>query len=415
MKTVKIRCKGAATISIDKLVEFQEGIKHLTETGYQRAKASIQNEGFTAPFFIWKHEGKAYIIDGHQRLTALKRMREEEGWTVPDLPVAFIEAKTKTEAKRKLLVILSQYGEYSLPAMEDFLKDIDFSFLKEEVNIPDFSIDFAGELKEDDVSPLIDRADILKRQYKVRLGQVWSLGEHALLCGDSTKQKDVEKLMKGQRSVVCVTDPPYSVEYSKSHETRGGDLGVHSHYQEPKDAKKVLQFIDLLPTDVLVFSYSINRHLYEMCDALRKNKWEVRKELVWVKDVFSFWRGAAYQQKHEPILLCTRNGANFRGSVPANQSTVFEFPKPKAHDLHPTAKPVNLWAIFIKNHSKKGEIVYDPFCGSGTTIVAAEQLGRKCYAIEISPEYVAVSIQRWVDLTGGKPLLVKESHAKVTR
>ncbi|MBM6441941.1 hypothetical protein JNW93_15150, partial [Lacticaseibacillus rhamnosus] len=99
----------------------------------------------------------------------------------------------------------------------------------------------------------------------------------------------------------------------------------------------------ILPTDVLIFSYSVNRHLYVLSDSLRKHKWEVRKELVWVKDTFSFWMGAAYQQRHEPLWICTRGNASFRGNVDSKQSTVLEYARPKAHDLHPTAKPVDMW------------------------------------------------------------------------
>jgi DNA modification methylase len=121
-----------------------------------------------------------------------------------------------------------------------------------------------------------------------------------------------------------------------------------------------------------------------------------------VKDRFSFWPSANYQQRHEPILICAREGVPLGGDVPANLSTVFEVPRPKAHHLHPTEKPLELWRVFVTHHAVKGDHVFDPFAGSGTTLMACEELGRVCHAIEIAPQYVQVIIDRWEAFTGQK-------------
>jgi DNA modification methylase len=227
-----------------------------------------------------------------------------------------------------------------------------------------------------------------------------------LLCGDSTRKEDVELVMHGERAVVCVTDPPYSVNYDKSHEQRGGDAAAHGAYHEAAiDPSQLLTFMALVPADVMIWSYPLDRHFHTLSEAYRRHGWEFRKELVWVKDSFSFWMSAKYQQKHEPIMLAVRSGCSIGGAVPANSTTVFEYPRPKAHELHPTAKPVALWAEFIGNHAQPGEVVYEPFSGSGTTIIAAEQLGRRCFAIEISPTYVDVAVSRWERLSGKKAIL----------
>jgi hypothetical protein len=216
--------------------------------------------------------------------------------------------------------------------------------------------------------------------------------EHALLCGDSMVAEDVARVMGGNSADACITDPPFGVEYQDSHLTRGGDTSVHQAYHETAGAD-ALAFLACLPCDVVVMSYPVDRHLFELADALRTYKLELRKELVWVKDTFSFWPGAQYQQRHEPILVIARHGRPVNSDVPANESTVFEFPRPRAHDLHPTAKPVELWSKLVRYHATRS--VYEPFSGSGTTIVAAEATGRQCYAIEISPAYVAVSLERF--------------------
>jgi DNA modification methylase len=229
-----------------------------------------------------------------------------------------------------------------------------------------------------------------------------------LLCGDSTRGENVDRLMNGAKAALCLTDPPYSVNYDNSQAQRGGDAAVHGPYHEAAiDPSQLLTFMAHVPADVMIWSYPLDRHFHALSEAYRRHGWEFKKELVWVKDSFSFWMSAKYQQKHEPIMLAVRSGCPIGGEVPANATTVFEYPRPKAHELHPTAKPVGLWAEFIGNHAQPGDIVYEPFCGSGTTIVAAEQLGRRCFAIEISPTYVDVAVSRWEQLTGKKAILAR--------
>jgi DNA modification methylase len=214
--------------------------------------------------------------------------------------------------------------------------------------------------------------------------------------------------MEGEQAALCLTDPPYSVNYDKSHETRGGDATAHGAYKEASiDPSTLLTFMALVPSDVMIWSYPLDRHFHVLAEAYKRHGWEFKKELVWVKDSFSFWMSAKYQQKHEPIMLAVRTGKPIGGNVPANATTVFEYPRPKAHDLHPTAKPTELWAEFVKNHTVAGDLLYEPFSGSGTTMIVADQMGRRCYGIEIAPHYVDVCIQRWEKLTGKKAQLVE--------
>ena len=224
---------------------------------------------------------------------------------------------------------------------------------------------------------------------------------HRIMCGDSTLAADVSRLMNGDRAAACVTDPPYSVNYDKSHETRGGDATVHAAYHEASiNPADLLRFMALVPADVMVWSYPLDRHFHVLAEAYRMHGWEFKKELVWVKDSFSFWMSAKYQQKHEPIMLAVRNGCAIGGNIPANVTTVFEYPRPKAHDLHPTAKPLSLWQELITYHSNKSDIIYEPFSGSGTTLIACHNLDRRCFAMEISPQYVDVAVRRWEMVSG---------------
>lgn len=238
------------------------------------------------------------------------------------------------------------------------------------------------------------------------MGRLVLKSRHRLLCGNSLNPVDVDSVMGGERADVCITDPPYSVNYDKSHETRGGNLAVHSAYHEATlEPTDILRFMSLVPADVMIWSYPIDRHFHALAAAYVAHGWEFKKELVWVKDSFSFWMSAKYQQKHEPIMLAVRYGCPIGGHVPANATTVLEFPRPVAHDLHPTAKPLGLWLVFVENHCHKSGLVYEPFSGSGTTIMAAEQLGRRCCALELSEQYCDVAVTRFEKMTGEKAIL----------
>ena len=239
------------------------------------------------------------------------------------------------------------------------------------------------------------------RSTGIRPGDLFALGPHRLLCGDATSPAAVARVMTETRAAVCLTDPPYSVNYDRSLADRGGSAAAHAPYQEANiDPGELLAgFLAALPTDILVMSYPVDRHFVVLADAFTKAKMEIRRELVWVKNRFSFWPSANYQQKHEPILVCARRGVALGGTVPANLSTVFDVPSPTAHDSHPTEKPLQLWRVFVTHHAAAGDHVFDPFSGSGTTLMACEELGRVCHAIELEPTYCQVAIDRWEAFT----------------
>jgi DNA modification methylase len=219
--------------------------------------------------------------------------------------------------------------------------------------------------------------------------------DHRLLVGDCLDAGNVSRAMGGEIADAVITDPPYGVSYERSRESRGGDIAVHAAYQEA-DAPGILRFLGLVAADVVVMSFPVDRHFFALADAIQDAGFEVRKELVWVKDTFSFWPGAQYQQRHEPILLLARRGKPLGSMVPANESTVLEFPRPVAHDLHPTAKPIGLWRKLIRYHSRTS--IADYFCGSGTSFVAAEQEQRRCCGLEISTPYCAVILERLANM-----------------
>jgi DNA modification methylase len=238
-------------------------------------------------------------------------------------------------------------------------------------------------------------------------GDIWVCGRHRIVCGDSTDADVVQRVMQGGGARLCLTDPPYSVGYDASKDQRGGDANAHAGYIDPASAAELLTFLRHVPSDVTVMTYPIDRHFFALAKAMGDSGWEMRRELVWVKNRFSFWPSANYQQKHEPVVVAARKGKPLRSNVPANATTVIECDVITKHKNHPTERPTSLWSQLMKNHSDDGDVVFDPFSGSGTTMAVAEQLGRDARVIELSRQYVDVAVKRWENLTGEKATRVE--------
>jgi len=407
-KEVVISCTGAAQMPLEALTSFQGKLKSLSDQNAQKLKKEILELGFSEPIAIWVKGKTNYILNGHQRVRVLEMMRED-GYTIPDLPVVVVEAKNATEAKKKVLALTSQYGKMEFDGLIEFtsdtpirLKDIadSFSFPELDTKIErEFNkLGNAGKKDDDAVPPLPDKA-------KSKRGELFQLGEHRILCGDSTDQNDVDKVMGDDRAIVCLTDPPYSIDYQ--NQRRKPDSPTRKErgdsYVDPPNAEELLtKFIGLIPAEVLVMTYPINLHFHEL--ARSTGDWDMLYECCWVKHHFAFVIGRRYQPQHEPILIFRRRKHQKRHvfNVPPNQPTTFMIDRPSKSKEHPTIKPVELYKMLTGFHSNKHDVVYEPFAGSGTTLIACESLGRQCRAIEISPQYVDLVIKRWEDYTGRK-------------
>lgn len=281
---------------------------------------------------------------------------------------------------------LAEWDDDILASLVKDLEDFDLGFSEKDLS----SLETYDD-EEQEAPPLPEGEPCSK------YGAVYHLGDHVLMCGDCLDKESVSVLMGDHTASLCLTDPPYSVDYGNSHIQRGGKESVHSPYKEGRTPTSILEFMSLVPSDVMIWSFPVDRHFQELAKAYERHEWEFKKELVWAKDVATFWPGAKYQQKHEPIMISTRKGFAINGDVPASETTVREANKPKNHDLHPTARPIELWEPLMRFHSSKGEIVYDPFLGSGTTLICAARLGRVCYGMEIAPSYCDVIRKRWGD------------------
>lgn len=255
-----------------------------------------------------------------------------------------------------------------------------------------------------------------------KLGDLWILGQHRLLCGDSTGPENVTRLLAGARPFLMVTDPPYGVNYDpewrvgaglNTDEARSGKVLNDDNASWPGAYK-------LFPGDV-AYVWHAGVHAGTVAVDLHASDLLIRGQIIWRKERFAIGRGA-YQWGHEPCWYAVRKGASAKWCGDRSQSTVWDIKRPQVgeggEDMltdHGTQKPVECMARPIRNHGAKDDAVYDPFLGSGTTLIAAEQMGRRCFGLELSPGYCDVIVQRWQAATGCEAVLEGDgrSFAKV--
>lgn len=436
-KKIKITCDTASMMPLNDLEAFQGKLKSITEAEFEKLKSAILKYGFSFPVFVWRKS----ILDGHQRVQAVKRLIDD-GYALEGgmLPVALIEAKDRKEAAEKLLLINSRYAKIEQDGFDFFMQDfdIDVADMSRLLDIPEIDFDveeeeFEGNTDPDDV-PEVEETPITK------MGDIWLLGSHRLMCGDSTKIDDVEKLMNGEKADLIFTSPPYDNQ-------RTYDL------EEEIDWPKLMSdvFGNLICTDdcqVLVNLGLIHKDNEVYCywnsfiDFMRDDGWRFFGWYVWDKLesmpgdfngrlnprhewIFHFNRD---NKKLNKILDCKTaglllHGTGFRKSngkmqgklnddgLKTNDKKILEsiitnspFKHVKTNKInHPAMFPIGLVEQIIETFPNN--MIYEPFSGSGTTIIAAQQTGRKCYAMEISPQYVQVAVKRWQDFSGKDAVL----------
>lgn len=370
--------------------------------------ASLHRFGQRIPIVV-QRQGMV-VRAGNGRLEAAKRM----GWTHVAAVVvdeASVDATAYAIADNRTAE-LAEWDDETLAALlqslpEDVLpaSGFDEDDLKELLNglTPDIVEDEAPE-------PLAEAV--------TRTGDVWLLGRHRLLCGDSTKGEDVADLLRTSKPHLMVTDPPYGVEYdanwrNDADRANGKPYGASAVGKVENDARADwTEAWALFPGDV-AYVWHADRHASEVQASLEAADFAMRSQIVWAKSVMAISRGD-YHWQHEPCWYAVRNGKTGHWAGDRKQTTLWSIPKPqKSETGHSTQKPVECMAWPVRNNSVPGDVVYEPFSGSGTTIVACDQLDRACYAIEIAPVYVDVAVRRWEKLTGKQATL--ESTGKTWR
>ncbi len=396
-------------VPLDKLKVFEKNPREHGED-IPALVASIKRFGWTNPILVQK--GTMRIIAGHGRaLAALKAGLKEV--PVVELELSEQDATACTIADNKL----AEKSAWHIPNLKELLVQLDDG---------EFDLSLTG-FSEDELQKLIDwqppqiegDADIpllsLPAKATTKPGELYLLGKHRLLCGDSSKPSFVKKLMNGKSATVIFTDPPYGVGIGKKNAMlntfhKAGkcldDLGMDD--MPPEKLGELLKQIFTLWRTVMADNCSVfvcspqGGGLGMMMMMMKEAGLEVRHILNWVKNCATFSMGHLdYDYQHEPILF-TWKKTHKRKKMGAFQTSVWAVDKPLASKEHPTMKPVALPTCAILNHSDQGDVVGDPFLGSGTTLIAAEQTGRICYCMEVEPRYCDVTISRWEKLTGKK-------------
>ena len=365
--------------------------------------ASIREFGFKVPIIIDKDN---IIVAGHTRYKAAKKLGLK---TVP-----CIKADDLTDEQVKAFRLadnkVAEQAEWDFELLNEELETIT-------IDMEQFGFDLPEDDEEETPTEIIeDDVPDVPEESKSKYGQVYQLGNHRLMCGDSTKKEDVDKLLNGVKADLLFTDPPYNVSMeSKSKEVLKSDNYSHIENDDlSEDEFKIfLQSVftnanDSLKDDASYYVFSCQGGDSElMMMMMRECGIRCRHQIIWVKDapVFSMGR-LDYDYKHEPILYGWKKKHNFYRNGQQDKS-VWEF-KRTANKLHPTMKPIELIVNALMNSTKKGNIVLDLFGGSGSTLMACEQTERINYSMEFDPHYVDVIIQRWENFTGKKAVLLND-------
>lgn len=389
--------------TIESLIPYINNSRKHSDEQVAQIAASITEFGWTNPILV---DGDNGIIAGHGRLLAARKLQMDK--------VPVIELAHLSEAQKKALIIadnkLALNADWDLDLLK--LELTELNDLEFDLNILGFDSDELSKLLNPEVIEGLTDEDAVPDvpdEPKTKLGDVYILGNHRLMCGDSTSVDDVETLCDGQLVDMWLTDPPYNVAYegkTKDALTIQNDsMGDDQFRQFLRDAYVTADTV--MKPGAVFYIWHADSEGYNFRGAAHDAGWTVRQCLIWKKSVIVMGR-QDYHWKHEPCLYGWKDGAGHLWASDRKQSTVLEFDKPMRNGEHPTMKPVELFEYQMLNNTKGGDIVLDSFGGSGTTMIAAEKNGRRAYLMELDPKYCDVIVKRWEDFTGKKAQLVSE-------
>ena len=380
---------------VDRLVPYARNARTHSDEQVAQVAASILEFGWTNPLLV---SGNGVVIAGHARLAAARKLRMAE------VPVIVLDHLTETQ--RRALVLADNKLALNAGWDEELLR-VELESLREdgcELDLVGFSDEELEALlaEPEEAREGLTDEDAVPEEPETpvtRAGDLWILGEHRLLCGDATVTTDVERLLNGVSPVLMVTDPPYGVEYDPGWRAKAGVNKNRSKLGRVQNDNRSdwREAWALFLGDVL-YVWHAGRHAATVQQSIEACGFEIRSQIIWAKDRFALSRGN-YHWQHEPCWYAVRNNAHWNGD--RSQSTLWHI-KAREDDGHGhgTQKPVECFRRPMLNNSAPGQVVYDPFLGSGTSIIAAETTGRICYGLEINPAYCDLILTRWQNFTG---------------
>lgn len=388
------------TLAIEGLIPYARNSRTHSDEHVAQIASSIREFGFTNPVLVDEAGG---IIAGHGRVLAARKLGLER--------VPCLRLEGLTEAQKRAYVIADNklalnagWDEQMLAIEIKELQGLEF-----DLGLLGFD---AGELDEllalGDATPEgqtdPDAVPEVQAEAVTKPGDVWVLGRHRVMCGSSTVATDVEKLLGDGVPHLMVTDPPYGVEYdpdwrNRADRANGKSYGASATGQVLNDDNADWRDAWALFPGEVAYVWHAGVYSHTVADSLEACGFEMRALVVWAKHRLVIGRGH-YHHMHEPCWYAVKKGGTGHWQGDRKQTTLWQIEHNKSETGHGTQKPVEAMLRPIQNNSKAGDSVYEPFSGSGTTIIAAEQTGRRCYAMELSPQYVDVAVRRWQQFTG---------------
>ena len=394
-------------VPIAKLVPYVNNARTHSTEQIKKLRSSLREFGFINPVIIDRDYG---VIAGHGRILAAK----EEG--IREVPCVF--ADHLTEAQKKAYIIADNrmamdagWDEELLRVEIEALQGMDFDPLLTGFDEKELAalFDDGAEAKDDD----FDVDEELEKPVFSKTGDVWTLGRHRLVCGDSTKAETYETLMQGKKANLVVTDPPYNVNYEGSAgKIKNDNMAAEKFYQFLLDAFANMEKV--MAEDASIYVFHADTEGLNFRRAFTDAGFYLSGCCIWKKPSLVLGR-SPYQWQHEPVLYGWKKNGKHQWYSDRKQTTIWEFEKPRKNADHPTMKPIPLLAYPITNSSMSNTLILDPFGGSGSTLIACEQTDRSCCTIELDEKYCDVIVKRYVELKGSAEDVSVERDGKMLR
>lgn len=370
---------------------------------FEKLKNSITEFGYVEPVIWNKKTGN--VVGGHQRLSVLKHLGEKE--------VDCIVVDMDLQKEKALNIALNKIsGQWDVPLLTDLLKDLDDSGFN--VSLTGFDANELDDLFKDDIQDAVkedDDFDIDKeidkiKETRTKLGDIWHIGKHKLMCGDSTKKEDIEALVGDKKATCVFTDPPWNVDYGGASHPSWKQRSIMNDSMTTEQfgeflTKAFVSLKEVLVEGAMVYVVMSGQEWGNIMQVMDKSGYHWSSTIIWAKDTLVLSR-KDYHTQYEPIWYGWLNGTRACPLEDRKQSDLWQIPRPKKSEEHPTMKPIEVVARALMNSSHKHDVVIDLFGGSGTTIMASEQTGRECCMMELDPKYCDVIVNRYINLFGGE-------------
>ena len=400
MEIVKLPIEKLNAAPYNPRIDLKPGDKD-----YEKLKKSILTFGYIDPIIVNKR-GQV-VVGGHQRLKILQEMGHKT------VEVSLVDLSPEQE-KALNIALNKTGGDWDIPKLQDLLAELQETGMDLEVTgYDDLEIEELMRVVLDEDEPKTTKTQVVEDDFDseeeatkiktpvTKLGDIWLLGPHRLLCGDATKEDDVRRLMDGRLAAMVFTDPPYNVAYTGGTKDK---LTIQNDNMSDADFYRFLlesykNMLDPVAPGGAIYVCHADTEGLNFRKAMLEAGWLLKQCLIWVKNTFVMGR-QDYHWGHEPILYGWKSGAAHTWNSDRKQTTVWEFDKPTRNADHPTMKPVGIPAQAIQNSSRVGDIVLDLFGGSGSTLIAAEQTERICYMMDLDPKYADVIVKRYIEQIG---------------